>query len=98
AYGTDKGMHVETGTIPNFLLTLRADLVHEGLTELLRNAIEAPRPDGRERLVRVSSRRSGRDVVIAIMDNGLGMKSVHPGTPLHDIQLETKARPAEGLA
>jgi signal transduction histidine kinase len=73
-------------------------LVFEALAELLRNAIEVPRPESRSPEIEVSFTEFNATAVdIRIIDNGTGFVDAGPDTPLTAIP-STKARPAEGLA
>lgn len=80
-------------------LVMPTSLVVDALAELIRNAAEAPRPPGRSARITVCvTDRGDRDVAISVSDNGSGLDGVAVGTPLSEIDLETKARPAGGLA
>ncbi len=74
------------------------ELVRAALGELILNAIEADRPDGRTALVRVKQQQDARDLVVEVEDNGSGIPGVAPGTPLSDVHVaSTKGRQAEGI-
>ena len=93
------GAALDLGDVVERELTLPAELVHDAIAELVRNAVEAKRPDGREPQVTVDALDREGDVIVRIRDNGSGLPDVSPGTLLGELQLEsTKGRPAEGLS
>ncbi len=78
-------------------LMLPRDAVEDAISELLRNALESPRPNGGGVVTVHAQNRGRRDVEIEIRDDGSGLEGVSPGTPLAQINLATKGRPSGGL-
>ena len=83
--------------IDDRVVIARPVLLRRAISELLRNAIEAPRPDdATERVVRVSSATRNGNVVITVQDNGTGVdRSTADG--LFDRPVSKKGRQGEGL-
>ena len=72
------------------------ELVLEALLVIITNAVEAPRPQGRDPGLSIILSDDGGILEIAVQDNGTGIPNATPQTPLAEIP-STKARPAEGL-
>lgn len=84
-------------TIDDRIVLARHVLLRRAISELLRNAIEAPRPkDATGRIVRVTSASRNGNVVITIQDNGEG---IDPRTAdgLFKAPVSKKGRQGEGL-
>lgn len=73
------------------------ELALEAIKELVSNAIQAPRPEGRTRRVALNVREVEGDVLIEIADDATGIPGAAPDTPLTSIR-STRGRPGEGLA
>jgi signal transduction histidine kinase len=99
AFAKNTGVLLTVNRLVDRTLVLPTELVHDALAELVRNAVEVERPEGRKAQVSIDAIERGNDIVVRIRDNGPGMPGVEPGTPIGDLRLEsTSGRPPEGLA
>ena len=98
SFAEDAGVSIRIGRVQDRTLLIPYEVVFEALSELIRNGIEAPRQDGAEGRVHLSTRVEQGDLVVEIADDGSGLSEVSVGTPLDRISLNTKGRPAEGLS
>jgi len=79
-------------------LLIPREFVEDALAELVINAIEAPRPEGRKPSVTLIADKRGAEIVIQVIDNGGGLEGVPPQTSLGEVSVApTKDRPADGL-
>lgn len=91
-------VNVVVDEVPDRKVLVARDLVLEALKELVRNALEAPRPTGRAAQVRLTSHESDAgDLVVDVVDNATGIKGANGDHPLSSIR-STKGRPGQGLA
>jgi signal transduction histidine kinase len=93
----DLGVQVKRGTLAEATILVPRELVFEGITELLRNGIEADRPDGLMPEVTVRSTADQRGVTVTITDNGTGIVGAKPRSGVPDAA-PTRGRPGGGLA
>lgn len=93
----DHGIQVGVDLIADERLVAPVALIQESFAELLRNAIEAPRPSKSAAVVRIAANVEGKEIVVTVEDNGAGLDGVHSGSPLGEVDLATKARPPGGL-
>jgi signal transduction histidine kinase len=79
-------------------LLIPREFVEDAIAELVINAIEATRPEGRKPKVDLIADSHGTEVVIQVIDNGTGLIGVSGNTSLAEITVApTKDRPAGGL-
>ena len=93
-----KAVSIEIDGVQDRTVLIPHKVVFEALSELIRNAVEAPRYEGAQGQVHLRTRVEQGDVVIEIADDGSGLPEVSTGTPVDRISLNTKGRPAEGLS
>ena len=72
-------------------------LVTEVLSELIANALEVPRPDGRRGVVSISTSHTNEFGVVRVADNGIGLPDLLIPDRIEDIRSRS-GRPPEGLA
>jgi signal transduction histidine kinase len=92
---TSTGTTIEQG-IDDRTVIARQVLLRRAISELLRNAIESPRPTDADRVVRVTSTSRNGTVVITIQDNGEGI-DVATAAGLFEKPISKKGRQGEGL-
>ena len=88
---------VEIDPMPSRNVFIARDLVSEAVKEIIRNGVEAERPDDRPRILKVTYHEDSGDFVLDVIDNGTGIPGVNPDHPLSLIE-STKGRPGAGLA
>jgi sensor histidine kinase regulating citrate/malate metabolism len=93
ARGANAKVRSESIDIPVLVPT---DLVVQALAGVISNAIEAPRSEGTQPEVTVTTTRRNGDVGILVTDNGTGIEGATTSTALASIE-STKGRPAVGL-
>lgn len=95
-----EGVELVADQISDELVTVPKELVVLALVELLTNAIEVERADGRMPRVKVTTQPGSPEgagsVLIRVQDNGTGFEGIEPGASLIGIE-STKGRPSEGL-
>ena len=91
------GVRVEIGRWPSKNVIVARDDVFEAVKEIVRNGIQAERPEGRPGTLQIMHHEEMGDFVLDVIDNGNGIPGVSPDDPLSLIE-STKGRPGEGLA
>ena len=96
AFADSLGVQIEVdiGNVKDVFVS--RELVFEALREVVRNGIEANRPQGRQALLRISEHEHMGDPVLDVIDNGSGIPGVSPDHPV-DLIGSTKGRPGQGL-
>ena len=91
------GVRIEVDQWPPKNALVTRELVFEAVKEIVRNGIEAERPAGRPRILKITHHEDMGDFVLDVIDNGTGIPGVKPDDPVSLIK-STKGRPAQGLA
>ena len=91
------GVCIEVSQWPAKKALIPRDLVFEAITEIARNGIQADRPAGTSGALRISCHEDKGDLVLDVIDNGIGISGGKPDHPLSLIG-STKGRPGQGLA
>ena len=91
------GVRIEVDRWPYRNALVARELVFEAVKEIVRNGIEAGRPEGRPGLLQITYHEDMGDFVLDVIDNGTGIPGVKPDDPLSQIE-STKGRPGVGLA
>ncbi|MHB1474341.1 MAG: ATP-binding protein [Dermatophilaceae bacterium] len=91
------GVEVRVEEIDDCKVLAAEALVIEVLGELVMNAIEVPRPEGRQAHVVLTSSHTPELGVIRVSDNGIGLPELQIPDRLEDIPSRS-GRPPEGLA
>ena len=95
-FARQSGVEIDVDVTDDLTVLVPEGLIFEALTELVVNAIEAPRKSA-QGLVRIVTRESHSGIEIDVVDDGTGIPGV-PDQPLDLDQLQsTKGRPAGGL-
>ena len=90
------GVRVEVDLMPPKNALVARDFVFEAVKEIVRNGIQANRPEGRAGVLQITHHDDKGDFVLDIIDNGSGIQGVKPDDPVSLIE-STKGRPAQGL-
>jgi signal transduction histidine kinase len=91
------GVHVTIDGDDEHTVLVPEALAFEALSEVITNAVEAPRPDARPAEVSVKALASDSNFIeVIVSDNGGGIPLGHAGMPVAAIE-STKGRPAEGM-
>ena len=91
------GVHIEVDRFPSKNALVARDLVFEAVKEVVRNGIQAERPEDRPGVLQITHHEDMGDFVLDVIDNGTGIPGVYPDYPLSLIE-STKGRPGVGLA
>lgn len=91
------GVRIEIGQRPSKKVLVAREDVFEAVKEIIRNGIQAERPEGRPGTLLIVYHEEMGDFVLDVIDNGTGIPGVSPDYPLSLIE-STKGRPGEGLA
>ena len=88
---------IEIDPMPSKSVFIAPDFVSEAVREIMRNGIEAERPENRAGVLKITHHEDTGDFVLDVIDNGNGIPGVNPDHPLSLIE-STKGRPGVGLA
>ena len=91
------GVRIEVDQWPSKNALVTPELVFEAVKEIVRNGIQAERPEGRPSVLQIRHHEDMGDFVLDVIDNGTGIPGVNPDHPLSLIA-STKGRPGVGLA
>ena len=91
------GVRIEVPQWPSKNALVARELVFEAVKEIVRNGIQAERPEGRPGVLQIRHHEDMGDFVLDVIDNGTGIPGVNPDYPLSLIE-STKGRPGVGLA
>lgn len=69
------GVSVQRTNLGRHRVTGPRDALVESITAVMQNAVEVPRPAGREPIVTVSVERAGDEIRVVVVDNGKGMSA-----------------------
>lgn len=91
------GVRIEVDKWPSKNALVPRELVFEAVKAIVRNGIQAGRPEGRPGVLQITHHSEMGDFVLDVIDNGTGIRNLNPDEPLSLIE-STKGRPGVGLA